>query len=274
MEPDLPESKENVTATIGQILRRSRESNAISLEKAAEATKISKNYLKALEEDRYEEFASTAYFRGFLKNYSVYLGLDPLEISKKADSAEVTVDAIKETTPEKRLEKRRRIWQHLLLPAVLLGAIIVTSLFYSPGGGPYIKTISPVPPPAEKPVMKPISTAAVLQPLKPVPDAKSVVQTPQPEKPQAKPQPLAEGLLVRMKVLKNGSMTVAIDETSPQPYELSSGDVIEWQAGRVIAMDLSDAAGVELLMNGKHLKLPGQPGKPLSVIIDSSGIRN
>lgn len=68
----MPENRE----TIGQRLKRLRLSRQISLEKAAEATRIRPHYLQALEEDNYSAMASAAQGRGFLRLYADYLGLD------------------------------------------------------------------------------------------------------------------------------------------------------------------------------------------------------
>jgi len=132
----------------------------------------------------------------------------------------------------------------MVLPLFLLAAIIITAFFYTPGGGPDVRTTSPVPPPPEKPVMKPVSSVAATAP---VPALSAPVTKPDTTQIQAQ-----TGLLVKMRVLKNGTMTVSIDDTSPQPYDLSTGDHIEWKADRSITMDLSDAGGVELLRTESH----------------------
>lgn len=62
--------------TIGQRLRREREARYLSLEKAAEETRIRRLYLQALEADDYSVMPSAAQGRGFLRNYAEYLSLD------------------------------------------------------------------------------------------------------------------------------------------------------------------------------------------------------
>jgi cytoskeleton protein RodZ len=62
--------------TIGQRLRKARESHHLTLEKAAEATRIRTGYLRALEADDYSTLPSPVQARGFLRNYAQYLELD------------------------------------------------------------------------------------------------------------------------------------------------------------------------------------------------------
>jgi cytoskeleton protein RodZ len=68
----MPESKE----TIGQRLKKIRLSRKISIEEAAETTRIRVQYLQALEADNYSAMSSTAQGRGFLRSYAGFLGLD------------------------------------------------------------------------------------------------------------------------------------------------------------------------------------------------------
>lgn len=62
--------------TIGQRLKAIRLSRQISIEKAAEATRVRAHYLQALEADNYSAMSSAAQGRGFLRLYADYLGLD------------------------------------------------------------------------------------------------------------------------------------------------------------------------------------------------------
>lgn len=63
--------------TIGQQLREARERKKISLEAAAQGTKIKGEYLAAMEADQFDRIEAPVYVRGFLRIYSQYLGLDP-----------------------------------------------------------------------------------------------------------------------------------------------------------------------------------------------------
>ena len=78
--------------TIGQRLKNIRTSRQISLEKAAEATRVRVHYLQALEADNYSVMSSAAQSRGFLRLYADYLGLD-LEAAMQELSEGDSVDA-------------------------------------------------------------------------------------------------------------------------------------------------------------------------------------
>jgi cytoskeleton protein RodZ len=65
-----------MTDTIGQRLTKARKHRNLTLEKAAEATRIRQGYLQALEADDYSAMPSPVHARGFLRNYAQYLDLD------------------------------------------------------------------------------------------------------------------------------------------------------------------------------------------------------
>lgn len=78
--------------TIGQRLKKIRTSRQISLDKAAEATRVRAHYLQALEADNYSVMSSAAQSRGFLRLYADYLGLD-LDAAMKELSEGDSADA-------------------------------------------------------------------------------------------------------------------------------------------------------------------------------------
>lgn len=65
--------------TTGQLLRSRREEKGISLEEAAQETRIKLSYLKALEEDDLNSLPGSAYRKGFLHNYGKFLEIEELE---------------------------------------------------------------------------------------------------------------------------------------------------------------------------------------------------
>ncbi len=61
---------------LGEWLRAAREGRGLSLEQAAEQTRVPLNYLQALEDEDLSVFSSSLHIRGFLRNYAASLGLD------------------------------------------------------------------------------------------------------------------------------------------------------------------------------------------------------
>lgn len=71
---------------LGDKLREARKGKGWSLAQAEGAIRIRQQYLIALEKEHFAEFASEAQIRGFLRAYSLALGLDPEEILELYDA--------------------------------------------------------------------------------------------------------------------------------------------------------------------------------------------
>jgi cytoskeletal protein RodZ len=65
---------------IGETLQQARERKGVDLYRAERDTKIRLRYLSALEDGDYAELPAPVYTKGFLRNYAIYLGLEPDEI--------------------------------------------------------------------------------------------------------------------------------------------------------------------------------------------------
>lgn len=64
-------------STIGETLRDARLALGRSVAEVSQATCIREVYLEALEDDRFDVLGEAVYARGFLRNYAIYLGLNP-----------------------------------------------------------------------------------------------------------------------------------------------------------------------------------------------------
>jgi transcriptional regulator with XRE-family HTH domain len=65
---------------LGDVLRQRRESKGITLEQAAEDTRIREKFLAALETGDHHALPGAVYTKGFLRNYAEYLDLDSADL--------------------------------------------------------------------------------------------------------------------------------------------------------------------------------------------------
>ena len=65
------------TTKLGEVLRTAREARFIDLTRVERDTRIRVRYLSALERGDYRDLPPAVYTKGFLRNYGLYLGLDP-----------------------------------------------------------------------------------------------------------------------------------------------------------------------------------------------------
>lgn len=63
--------------TVGEILKKARLEKRIDLDDIEKTLKIRKKFLSALEDNTWDQLPSLPYIKGFIRNYSGYLGLKP-----------------------------------------------------------------------------------------------------------------------------------------------------------------------------------------------------
>lgn len=267
----------------GSILRRCREFHGITLDEASETTKIGISHLKALEGDQIREFANQAYLKGFLRIYATYLGLNSDDIARMYEKLFGGQGEKPHTVPaassESRKPRRLVLLRKMLFPAFLLALIIITATFFKKPPPPLVRQ----PPPAVSPIQNVAVQQAVssvqnrtVQPVIPAPKVeKRPVEVTDSEKtlPLKHLSEAAKGFILKIRVTQNGTLTATVDGSASQEYELTIGDVIEWKAEKKVSLELSNAGGVDVELNGKTYKTLGPAGKSAYVEFDADGVK-
>ena len=82
-----------------------------------------------------------------------------------------------------------------------------------------------------------------------------------------------KGFILKIKVTQTGTLIATVDGIEQQRYELAVGDVIEWKAEKKVTLELSNAGGVDVELDGTPYKPLGPLGKPVYVELDADGFR-
>ena len=90
-------------ASFGEELRREREIRGISLKEIADATKISKRFLEAIERNDHRTLPAPVFTRGFVREYARYLGLSCEEMVNRYNFAAAGDDRIEKSAHLDRL---------------------------------------------------------------------------------------------------------------------------------------------------------------------------
>src|SRR6266550_8289773 len=136
-----PQPQVSELASFGEELRREREIRGISLKEISDATKISKRFLEAIERNDHKTLPAPVFTRGFIREYSRYLGLNADEIVNRYNFAAAGDDRIEKsphldrlTHPELPPKKGipppyarvdRNVYVLLLIVAILAAATFV-----------------------------------------------------------------------------------------------------------------------------------------------------
>jgi len=253
---------------VGEYLKSVRESRGLQLEQASRVTKIGKNYLAAIEQGEFDKLPNAAYIKGFLRLYAGFLSLSGDDVVKRYESSlPAAARPTVEPRPERPVEimERAKLGGHgrWVIPALLLALVILAAIFLSDREGP-----QPFPPAAPPPQAPPAAPAPV-----PVLPQRSSALPAQGAAPAVEPSPQAPaagekrhgGIILRLRFNQDSWLSITIDDSISQRYDLKAGDVIEWKGERLFVLDLGDGGAVEAQFNGRPLKALGEPGKPAHV---------
>lgn len=97
-----PHDAASELASFGEELRREREIRGISLKEIADATKISKRFLDALERNDHKTLPAPVFTRGFVREYARYVGLNAEEMVNRYNFAAANDDRIEKPPPVAR----------------------------------------------------------------------------------------------------------------------------------------------------------------------------
>jgi cytoskeletal protein RodZ len=121
---------------LGQLLRKARLENDISLEQLEEITKIRKRYLEAIETGDYSILPGSFYVRAFIKSYAESVGLDPNEVLAlyrnviPAPTVEATVEPIRRKKTHARNTDKISKWASTILMLAFVMLILGVIYFF------------------------------------------------------------------------------------------------------------------------------------------------
>jgi hypothetical protein len=81
-----------------------------------------------------------------------------------------------------------------------------------------------------------------------------------------------QNIVLRLKAVSDGKISVTIDGSAPHDYDLVTGDIIEWMAESEIMLDLENAASVEGDLDGIKLTNFGEKGNAAHLVLKADGI--
>ncbi|HJV67132.1 MAG TPA: RodZ domain-containing protein [Geomonas sp.] len=274
---------------VGEYLKTVREERGLGLDEASQVTKIGKNYLQAMEAGEFDKLPSAAYIKGFLRLYAEFLSLSGNDVVARYENS--LPKASQQATPGPQrsgvevVERAKNggpgRW---VIPAVLLVLVIMAAIFFSPDSDQKAPRQAPTAP------AQPAPSAAVLPPRSSVnaaAQAPAAVLPPRSSATAAAPAPAASnppamtasapagqkapgGVVLRLRFTKDSWLSITIDDSISQRYDLKAGDIIEWKGSKAFVVDVGDGGAVDGEFNGRPLKTLGEAGKPAHVELKGS----
>jgi len=289
-------------ASFGARLKQEREKRGVTLEEISLSTKISVRFLRALEEEHFEQLPGGVFNKGFVRSYARHLGLDEKEAvadyliaagenlpPPPPEAAIVTEVSETEVAPRKGIA-HRITWGTLALALLLLAfgfAIWGFSVRESPsrkagpsagsGAGPSApkpESVQPAenaprpgmgsqqPEALPSPPPQPVKLPAASAEKAPT-NAALLVATPTPGT-----------FTVRIKAEEDCWLSITADGTKVMEDTLVASGEKTITASRDISIKAGNLGAVTLWFNGKQLAPEGAYGEVGNLVFDAGGLRS
>jgi cytoskeleton protein RodZ len=251
--------------TFGQALRDAREDLGVSLDDAERETRINRRYLEALETEDDSAMPPAVYTRGFIRTYSMYLGLDPEAMLDAYGPQQAIEDNVRIRPIPAELNAPRSI---PFRPAVVFAGLIVASLLVVYLWGQYTSFRETVDQIEIAPTTRaPTATVAVSRASSPSPSPGSAI----PSLAGPSPSPVVavvpeRGLVVDAKVVDRTWMEVWVDGRSVMADTVQVGFTRSFTAEQQVRMRVGNAAGVQVVVNGSNQGPLGGRGQAVDAI--------
>jgi transcriptional regulator with XRE-family HTH domain len=239
--------------SFGTWLRRQREMRDIDLREIADKTKISLRYLKAMEQDHFELLPAPVFARGFLREYSKYVGLNADEVvnyylstqhgqSLEEETSEALVDPGSSRSPVTR-------GAFLVLLLIVAAALILYFLFYRQSQEDARRA---APPPIAPPATETVPTEV------PPPPEEEVLTAP---------------LVVTLDFTQECWVEARVDGAPEVSRLFVAGESIRLEGDESVELTLGNGGGLEVQVNNMPFDLQARSGEVTSVTIDLATVQ-
>jgi cytoskeletal protein RodZ len=241
--------------TVGEVLRNEREKKGLSVKEIEIATSIRSLYITAIEEGNYSIIPGEVYLKGFIRNYSNYLGLDGQEIMDLYRQNQLPVAPVNETITPKKKEPPSEQEQPTKRNTNGIKWMTVSLLFICVAGGAWWLLDS------SKSIEEPKITKQV-QPAPKTPAEPTPEKVPAPTTPSMPSVPVqSKPVVITAKYTEQCWTSVTADNKNIFEGIPKEGDTITWEAEQNVTIKAGNAGGVDITYNGQPAGKLGANGE-------------
>ncbi len=261
--------------TLGTYLQEARNTRGIDLREAAQQTRISIQYLKALEAEDFSKLPGEVFVRGFLKNYGKFLNLDESEVMKRyaelrqkpaaaaagAAPAPASAAALAEPpAPVKKTAEEKQPSSKTPIEPFIWGAgiiVILIALLFTALPRRHAKETPEAPKESQK-----------SEPTSSVPSDELASKA-------ASTFIRSDKLYLEVSALENTWLLVRTDSSPQKKAVLNKGESLIWSADERFLLSYGSAGALRLRLNGQELTV-NEPKNAVirDLTITAAGIEN
>ncbi len=259
--------------SVGSYLKHERHLQNKSLKEVADATRINRSVLEALEEDSYEFLPPSSYVRGFLRIYAAELGLDP----------DIVIDMYVQKIREKKGQPPKELnglkpqtgkqYYRYIITGIVICVLLIFYIGYQRRGTDRQVDIAPQTQPSIEVVRQPETHVRVDIPEELAPNKNAVEALPETyerahtmESAPADVPLDSKAFTVRFVASELTWIELSIDDTPPFDITLRPGESYSKNAQQSMQVRIGNAGGLELYFNDSPLGVPGDHGEPLDLL--------
>jgi cytoskeletal protein RodZ len=292
---------------LGTWLRQRREELGISLDQAEADTRIRARYLEALESEAFEALPDPVVGRGFLRNYAVYLELDPVEASSRfsqfvapppteplpGEGSAAFGDEVFRPVSLHDMPGfgTNRNWIAGLAAVILVIALALAAWWAYPRAAGWLADLrdngGSEPTPTQRPVMTSPPTATETVPVVIVETATATqapTETTLTREPTLSPTwtptwtpspspspPVYTGIFLELVFTSTSWIQVTVDGVRQFQGELETETYRSWYGEERIELRVGNAGAVLVTINGQALGTLGEPGEVIDRVFEKVG---
>ena len=225
--------------TLGQYLLNARLAMDIDLRDAAQQTRISIQYLRALENEDFSKLPGEVFVKGFLKNYGRFLKLDESEVMKKY--AELKPNLAPSFMPPPPSEDyavlpgEHHVPKGTSLEPFVWGAVLIVSIL--------IFLFTSLSPRSSKDIQQPAGSVVPPVLSRETASVQGGVQT--------------EKLYLEVIALEDTWLLVRTDDSPEKKAVLKRGESLTWSADERFLLSYGRVEALKLVLNGVDLSVNG-----------------
>ena len=262
--------------SFGAQLKRQREQRKISLDDISASTKIGTRFLRAIEDDQFDQLPGGIFNKGFVRAYARHLGLDEeqtvadyLEASGTEGSEDKSAEPVEQAEVEPEEPTAARIpWGSFAVVLLLAALTFATLKYYSrekpPGSVPQVAS--------GESSSSQSATLSIAQPSQPK------ISVPPPPATQTKPtvpvqaQPAAGSFVVLLKARDDSWISGTVDGTQVPDQLLTASSEKSVSAQQSITLKAGNIGALDIYFNGQKLPSQGEEGEVKTLAFDAHGL--
>ncbi|MGM9539352.1 RodZ domain-containing protein [Anaerovibrio sp.] len=268
---------------VGEILRREREKQGLSIADVASETSIRDVYLKAIEKGSYDELPGDVYAKGFIRNYSRFLQIDGDSLLEQYDAERNIVKVVqpadmpaesdgkgsKKTFFGRREKKGKDTPVNAGSSAGYTGTKSGTNLFAA--GDEYRHSLEREEKSGSKKFLILLGVMAVFlggvyvafmdEGTDPAAVSKPAVKQEETMKREAVAPVKYDGVEITAKMLENCWISVKVDGQAAFEGTVEKGKDMSWKGKERVEIRAGNAGGIQITFNGQDVGTLGELGQ-------------